>query len=272
MKLLSALLLASLPATAACQTPAPAPTGLAATALANEHFTWTQSQTPGFRVHFLADSYPARHQDSLTARLPLALAHAREVIEVPVAPGPIDLFFVESRPQMEELVGGRATGFAQPSARAVFLMTNPDWRAFEKHEIMHVVAVQGWGPAAPGNDWLVEGLAQFADGHCGGYVNADIALALNARHGWIPFEDVLTRFRAQPDLRAYLQAASFVEYLHGTYGSPVLRRLWTEGVTRETAIDGTLLGVIEQKWRAQLKPVQVPSAEEVDRIEQKGCG
>jgi hypothetical protein len=170
------------------------PAGLAASALANEHFTWIHRDTSGFRVHFLADSYPARHQDSLMARLPVALAHAQNVIDddQPLA-GPIDLFFIESRSQMAELVGGPSNGFAQPSARTVFLVTHPGWRAFEKHEIMHVVAGERWGAAYPGNDWLIEGLAQSADGSCGRYRNSDVALALAARHGWIALDDVLSR-------------------------------------------------------------------------------
>lgn len=250
----------------------PAPQGLAAAALANQDFTWIHREIPGFRVHFLADSYPARHQDSLSARLPAALAHAHRLLDLTATPGPIDLFFVETRPQMEALVGGRATGFAQPSARAVFLMTNPEWRAFERHEIMHVVSGQHWGRALPGNDWLQEGLAQFADGFCGDYTNSDIALALAGRHGWIPFADVLTRFRQQGDLRAYLQAASFVKHLHDRYGAAALKRLWLEGVTPETRIAGVLLNEIESRWRRELKPIRIPTSAETDRIEAVGCG
>jgi hypothetical protein len=250
----------------------PAPQGLAAAALANEDFSWIHRDAPGFRVRFLADSYPARHQDSLSARLPAALEHAHRLLELETSPGPTDLFFVETRPQMEALVGGRATGFAQPSARAVFLMTNPEWRAFERHEIMHVVSGQAWGRALPGNDWLQEGLAQFADGFCAGYQNTDIALALAERHGWIPFADVLTRFRQQGDLRAYLQAASLVKHLHERYGPAALKRLWLEGVTPETRIEGVLLTDIEARWRRELKPSRIPPAATLAVIEDKGCG
>ena len=206
------------------------------------------------------------------ARLPGALDHARELLNVNETPGPIDLFFVESRPQMEALIGGRATGFAQPSARAVFLMTNPGWRAFEKHEIMHVAAAQIWGRIAPGTDWLQEGLAQFADGYCAGFRNADIALELAARHGWIQFQDVLTRFRQQTDLRAYLQAASFVQYLHEQFGPAELRRLWVEGATLETPVRGQSLRSIEVRWRETVRTVASPSRDQMDRIEEIGCG
>ena len=136
-----------------------APAGLAAAALANTSFKWIEREAPGFRVYFLADSYPAAHQDSLLARLPMALAHARKLIQSPPLVSRIDLFFIESRPQMAALTGFPATGFAQPVARAVFLVTNRDWRAFERHEIMHVVAGQSWGAqgrirTGSRKDWL----------------------------------------------------------------------------------------------------------------------
>src|SRR5215217_9005576 len=69
----------------------PAPAGLAAVALADSSFTWIRREAPGFRVYFLADSYAAAHQDSLLARLPPALAHARSLISAPALDGPIDL-------------------------------------------------------------------------------------------------------------------------------------------------------------------------------------
>src|SRR5918992_385472 len=138
------------------------PAGLAAAVLADPSFTWIRREAPGFRVYFLEGSYPAAHQDSLLAGLPPALGHARSLIDAPALGGPIDLFYIESRPQMTAMIGGRATGFAQPSTRTVLLVTNPEWRGFERHEIMHVVAQRAWGSPAPGTDWLQEGLAQAA--------------------------------------------------------------------------------------------------------------
>lgn len=250
-----------------------APAGLAAAALANADFSWIRRDAPGYRVYFLADSYPARHQDSLLQRLPDALAHARRLLQVNgSATAPIDLFFIETRPQMQALIGGRATGFAQPSARAVFLMTNPEWRAFEKHEVMHVIAYQGWGQIAPGNDWIQEGLAQFADGRCGAYSNGDVALALSRRHGWIPFDDVVTRFRQLPDLRGYLQAAAFVQYLHGRFGAAALRPLWRSTTSRATRIAGVPLFDVERQWRSTLQSTSQVSDESLTLIEEKGCG
>ena len=251
---------------------AQAPAGLAASAIADTSFTWIRRSVPGFRVYFAADSYPAAHQDSLLARLPHALTHARDLIAAPPLGAPLDLFFIESRAQMTALIGGRATGFAQPSTRTVILVTNPGWRAFERHEVMHVVAQHAWGPPAPGNDWLVEGLAQAADASCAGYSNTDVMLELMDRHGWIPLDTMLTRFRAQPDLRAYLQAAAFVEHLLQRYGAATVAELWQKGSRNDSVIEGERLSVIEQRWRAGLRPRSEIPATVLAHVESEGCG
>ncbi len=247
-------------------------TGLRAAALANASFTWVPRTIPGFRVYFLADSYAAQHQDSLLARLGPAETHARSLLNVPADAALLDVFFVESRAQMNQLIGMRATGWADVSTRTVFLVTNPEWRAFERHEIMHVVSGQAWGPSGPNTDWLKEGLAQAADGFCAGRSNADVALALAARHGWIPLQTVLTQFRAQPDLRAYLQAAAFVGYLHQQYGPAPLATLWRQGATDRTMVSGRRLEAIESEWRTHLLPTWTPTGAELDAIEANGCG
>ncbi len=251
---------------------AQAPAGLAASALGDTAFTWLHRSVPGFRVYFAAGSYPAAHQDSLLARLPGALSHALTLTEAPPLPGPIDLFFIESRAQMTSLIGGRATGFAQPSARAVFLVTNPDWRAFERHEVMHVVAQHAWGRPAPGNDWLVEGLAQAADGTCARHSNADILLALAARHGWIPLDTMLARFREQPDLRAYLQAAALADHILERYGTAAVKQLWQQGSRPDSLLGGETLADIERRWREDLRPRRRPDPATLARVESEGCG
>ncbi|MEO6445339.1 MAG: hypothetical protein ABIZ91_15330 [Gemmatimonadaceae bacterium] len=249
-----------------------APEGLAAAALANREYSWITRQAPGFRAYFLTDSYPARHQDSLLARLDPALSHARSLIGAAPLKEPVDVFFIETRAQMRGIVGAAVTGFAQPSARAVFLVTNPEWRAFERHEVAHVVVGQAWGRAAPNMDWLVEGIAQAADGTCGGFTNSDVAIALAERHGWLPFDDLLLRFRAQGDLRAYLQAAAFAAVLLRDEFASALSDLWKNGATRESAVGGRTLGEIEASWRGALRATRTVPAAQLDVIEERGCG
>lgn len=248
------------------------PEGLAARALANERYGWLPRTAPAFRVYFQAGSYAARHQDSLLNRLPFALQHARALLQTSAPAGPIDVFFVETRDDMAQLVGGRATGFAHQSARAVFLVTNPSWRAFERHEVMHVVAWHAWGPPAPNSDWLQEGLAQAADGRCGNHTNEEVLRGLTHQYGWVSLEDMLVNFRRQPDLRAYLQAAAFTRYLLDNFGPAMLERLWRDGSTADTVVGDRPLATVEQQWRAAIARGDQPPAAELATIDDVGCG
>jgi hypothetical protein len=248
-----------------------APAGLAAAALADPAFTWIRRSTPGFRVYFLADSYPAAHQNALLEGLPAALSRIQRMIQAPQLGAPIDLFYIESRAQMKSLTGARATGFAEPATRTVLLVTNRDWRPFERHEIMHVISRHAWAPAA-GNEWLDEGLAQAADGLCAGYSNADVVVALAARHSWIPLNTLLTKFRAQPDLRAYLQAAAFADYLLQRYGIAEVARLWRQGSRRDSPVGGETLAAVEGRWRRELRARTQLTPRTLSAVESKGCG
>jgi hypothetical protein len=248
------------------------PAGLGASALTRPDFTWSMDSVPGVRAYFLRGTYADIHRDSLLRRLPDAVAHARAMIAAPAAPGPIDVFFVERREQMQALTGANATGFAHTSARAVFLVTNPDWRAFERHEIMHVVSVQAWGRDGMSKAWLLEGLAQAADGSCGGHTNEAIAIALASRSGWIDLATLVHRFREQSDLRAYLQAAAFTDYLLRNAGVEPLRELWVAEADTSTRVRGRTLADWEREWRGTLARSSGVPASTIERVELKGCG
>jgi hypothetical protein len=248
------------------------PAGLAARALADTSFTWIRRDTVGFRVHFAAGSHAARHQDSLLARLPAALENARRLLGTRAPDGMLDVFFVESRDDMAKLVGGRATGFAHRAARAVFLVNNPTWRAFERHEVMHVVAWHAWGPPAANTDWLEEGLAQAADGRCDDFSNETALRGLVRRRGWVPFDALLGDFRQQPDLRAYLQAAVFTDHLLRTYGPTALAALWRQEEHANAMLRGRSLRAIEAEWRTRVVIGPIPDEAALYRIEGDGCG
>jgi hypothetical protein len=174
---------------------------------------------------------------------------------------------------METLLGRRATGFAEPETGTVLLMTNPDWRVFDHHEVMHVVAERSWGPADAQADWLREGLAQFADGHCGSYTNEQVANGLAAVDGWIPLSTLIGNFRALPDLTAYLEAASLAGYIHRVHGVAGLLAMWHGGPREFARVTGRSLPELERKWRAAMATLSArPGPEEVAAIRQRGCG
>lgn len=207
------------------------------------------------------------------ARLDSARVHAAMLLGESLGSSTIFVFWLETRLQMATLLGRPVSGFAEPASGTVLLVTNPEWRAFERHEVMHVIAEHSWGDADASADWLREGLAQFADGHCGGWTNEQVATGVAARFGWIPLDSLVSSFRTLPDLRAYLEAATVAGYLHRTYGTRGLRAMWSggpRGFERET---GVVLSRLEHDWQEAMASLSArPGPDEVTRILEHGCG
>lgn len=250
------------------------PAGLARAALENPRFDWTAPvSASGLRVYFLPDSYPWQHRDSLIELTERGRRHGLGLLGAERFDPPIDVFFIESRAQMDSLVGAPVTGFAHRDARAIFLVTNPTWRSFERHELMHVLVHHLWGPAAEPDAWIVEGLAQFADGRCGRHSNHAVARAIVESSGSIPIEELAARFREFDDLTAYLQAASLIGWLYDSYGRDAVRQIWSSGLDTLPAAVGMSAAEITRAWRdwVERSASPVPSGE-VETIQSRGCG
>lgn len=140
----------------------------------------------------------------------------------------IDLFYVDSRADMEQLVGLPVTGFAYFDEQAVVLVFNSTWRPFERHELTHVVTLGTWpSPAGPA---VVEGLATYVDGSCGGYENGRVARTMLDMESLLPLGDLTGEFRQQDDLVAYLQAAATIDFAVERLGAGVIRIVWERGI------------------------------------------
>jgi hypothetical protein len=87
------------------------PRGLGRTALDHPGFSWIGRSAPLFQVYFLSGSYSATHQASLIDRLLSARRNAFELLGLSRDTAQFQVFFLETRLQMETLLGRRATGF-----------------------------------------------------------------------------------------------------------------------------------------------------------------
>ncbi|HET6348817.1 MAG TPA: hypothetical protein VFH88_06995 [Candidatus Krumholzibacteria bacterium] len=256
-----------------CLTPgvlsAQPPKGAAREAIDDSAFVWIKRDAPHLRLYFPTGSYAAAHQEELVQRCETARTDILKVLGVKHFDDTVDVFFVENRDQMKLLTGYPVTGFAAREDRAAFLMTNPDWRAFERHEMMHVYAHNTWGPAS--GAWVEEGLAQFMDGRCGAYSVDDVCRALS--NTYVPMDTLTTQFRQLNDLKAYMQAASIVGYIYRQYGRDATRDVWQHGVDVVPKITGESVPAFAEAWWRQLteraKPV---SKADAMAILKKGCG
>ncbi|HXF85278.1 MAG TPA: peptidase MA family metallohydrolase [Anaerolineales bacterium] len=136
------------------------------------------------------------------------------------------------------------------------------------HELMHVMLYRHLGAGyANLPAWLREGMATQVEL----YPNPEYERALanaGARNELIPFEDLCASFPAEAGeaFLAYAQAASFIRYLRGLYGSDGLLNLagiYANGVDCEHGVErafGVSLAKLELNWRATVlgqSPVRI---------------
>jgi hypothetical protein len=163
------------------------------------------------------------------------------------------------------------TGFAYPDDRAIVIVLNDRWRGFERHELTHVVTLGSWpDPAGPA---VVEGLATYVEGGCGGYRNGRIVRTILDRESLIPMEKLVGDFRRQDDLIAYLQASSIVEFTVHRLGPDAVALLWDRGLRASPA----LLHVSDEAFQEKLEAWLVSTYDPVppgawEMIRSAGCG
>jgi hypothetical protein len=240
--------------------------------LEHPRFSWRTRTTPHFRIHVQPGTLAERHYERLAVDVERARTSALTLLADNDHPT-IDVFYLSSREQMRLFVGARPKALAVPSHNFVFFVYSDDVRPYHRHEILHLVAMEHWGQPAYPADWIVEGLAVFAEGECLDYSIGRIARSLVDQRRTIPIHELIGSFRAHDDLTAYLQAGSFVEHLHSTYGRDALRAVWTRGAAALPDITGKPIDALAFDWQTALKGASALDGR-VDwrRLRREGCG
>jgi hypothetical protein len=165
----------------------------------------------------------------------------------------LDVFYVQNRKDMHRFTGYGVTGFAWSGEDTVMLVYNGDWRAFERHEFTHVIATAAWGAPGRNDPALLEGLAVLVDGDCAGVPVGRVVRTMDARGLLLPLERLMSSFRAEDDLVAYLQAGSLLAFVEGLTGTAGLRRAWSEGMASLPRLTGMGPEALEHAWLSRLR-------------------
>ncbi len=239
--------------------------------LRDERYEWFTTETPNTLIHFPVGSFAQANRDVLPERAEESRAAVLRLLHDSAYANTMELFYVDSRQDMENLTGSPATGFAYYRDDAVVLVFNENWRAFERHELTHVVTLGTWPtPARPA---VVEGLATYVDGECGGYENGRVARTMLDMGALIPLESLTGDFRRQNDLVAYLQAASAIEFIMQQRGPEVIRFLWERGLLAAAELLDTSVSDFEVQFERWLSSTYDPvPAAAWDAIRGGGCG
>jgi hypothetical protein len=241
--------------------------------LEDSRYNWRSIETAGARIHFPEGSYAERERGVLADRVESARRAVLEALGLSDYPVTVDVFYVDGRDEMRRLTGSPVTGFALPEGQAVVLVFNEEWRAFERHELTHVISRNAWGEAGEPTAATLEGFAAFVDGECGGYEAGRVVRTMLEKDLLLDWEVLLRAFRAQDDLIAYLQAASLVEFVGRQAVDSGLRSLWSRGLGTAPDLLGVSRGELEGRWLEWLRESYTPIPGRAwERIRSDGCG
>ena len=241
-----------------------------------EDFAWGRWETEHFRLHFVPDTAAERDRVEIGALAEEALAAISETLELRFE-GQMDIYLV---PRVFWQGGAAYGDKVQLISYLDRNYTSVEIWSYFTHEGTHALAQDLLQPKENGggpDGVLVEGLAVWAsNGH---YRQEPIdawAAVVAGSNDYIP----LGELRAGPFYEfqhetAYLEAASFVQYLVETYGLDRFKELYGRA-TGDAGHDGALVerlygqgyDELEADWLAYLETVE-PTPEQVEGWELK---
>jgi hypothetical protein len=227
-------------------------TGLARRALEHPEIRWADARTEHFHLHVSpAVGLDRRGMERLGRQ---AEAARREVLEMlgEADGGTKELFFVESRGRMREIVGQPYGGMASREDGAVFFTITAKTRPPLRHELMHLYSLTLWGDVYQHREWLREGLATLAVGHCHGWSFHELAAAYQDSGQRVPMDRLVGHFREHDDVVTYLQSASLLRFVADRHGSAALRTLFQGGAEAAPRAVGMDAAALDAAWRREI--------------------
>ncbi len=242
-------------------------------ALEDSTFTWRALGTDREAIYYQPGSFADRHRAMLLRSVSNAVSEALECLGEGGFDRLIRVFYTESREEMNRIVGQPVSGFAEWTASSVFVVLNPEWRSFEKHEITHVLTMELWGRPSSSSRWMIEGIAVYCDGWCREYNVDEIAYHLLSHGQLPPLENLFEDFTSLGEIRGGVYAASVIGFIRQRYGTDALRKLWLNGCDELTELLGADVDEVEALWRDHLEStVDKDTHVDFEVILDLGCG
>ena len=233
-------------------------------------FAWQTLDGPNARIHTPRGAAVSRDAATLAdsaeraRQAALAILGESDRVDEPK----LELFFVDSRDDMQRLVGRPLGGFAQPGELTAAFVAGPGYRPFLRHELTHAYSYVRWGELR-GGTWLTEGLAALAQGPCQGHTVDALAAGYLAGGRLPTVRELASDFRRIPELPGYMAAASLADFVRQREGTEGVRDRW-QGRRAENHPLGPNGAEVERAWRAHLQST-VPAALDSVRLHASGC-
>ena len=235
-------------------------TGLARQLLTRSEYQWQTHQTAAAHLHFQPNSYAAKSTAHLTSAVDSARAEVLAFLnEKDVGPAS-ELFFVDSREQMQQLIGRPIAGMVQSGEKTAIFVYNEQYKPFLAHELTHLYSHYNWGRPGHGR-WLSEGLAMLVTGPCQGHTVNELAAGLKHGNELLKWTDLQDRFEEVPEVVANIQAASMADMIMQRGGKPALQSAWRADSS---------FASLEKEWLAALDTTSQAHLD-VEKLKREGC-
>jgi hypothetical protein len=221
-------------------------------------------------LHFREHSHAARTQAALAESVDSARGAALAFLEMQDTFA-IEVFLVDSRQEMAQLVGRPIGGMVQSGERSAILVYSATYHPFLVHELTHLYTHSQWGSPRNGR-WISEGLAALSSGECQGHSVADLVKGLHDDGRLVSWSKLVGDFEALDEISANLQAASVVAIVRERGGMSALRDLWmSEGWGAAEKTFGMPVGEIEAEWQRKTAAHSTAARLDVAKLQNRGC-
>lgn len=241
--------------------------------IGNDSISLSSINYKSFRIYFKDSSYTAKHFDEIEKELDFAYNKILSVLNISSYKHGIYLLAVDSKEEMQQVMGYKIKGGAAVGNDLVFFVYNQLIRPQFKHELFHLISYEVWGPTK--YRLLDEGGATYTDNFCF-YDNPMYSInSYYFRNNMLlPIDSLIYNFDNQAkknDVIAYIQSAGIFKYLYEKYGVEKMKQLWTDGFENFNTIYGFSVKQLEKDWLNFIKSVPVPNEFDIKKLEE-GCG
>lgn len=241
--------------------------------IGNDSISLSSINFKSFRIYFKDSSYTASHRENIERELDIAYSRILSVLDISVYNNGIYLLAVDSKEEMQEVMGYKIKGGAAIGHDLVFFVYNAHVRPQFKHEIFHLIAFEVWGQT--NYRLLDEGGATYTDNFCF-YDNP--MYTINAyylkQNLLFPFDRLIDDFNNQAkknDVIAYIQSAGIFKYLYEKYGVEKMKQLWTGGFDNFDSIYHFSVKQLEIDWLNFIETIPIPIDFDINKLKE-GCG
>ncbi len=241
--------------------------------IGNDSIQLSSVNYKSFRIYFKDSSYTSSHLENIEQELDIAYSKILSVINISTCNNGMYLLAVDSKEEMQKVMGYKIKGGAAKGHDLVFFVYNQNIRPQFKHEIFHLISYETWG--LTNYRLLDEGGATYTDNFCF-YDNP--MYTVNAYYfqqkKLFPLDSLINSFDNQAkksDVIAYIQSAGIFKYLYEKYGVEKMKLLWNGGFEKFKEIYGFSIEQLETDWFNFIRTIPVPKDFEINKLKE-GCG